>query len=118
MMTKIKSKYKPLYTSKKRYFILTGGRGSGKTFVVQDFLIRLLEEVGQNILYTRYTATSVDETIMPLFVEYLNSVADVNSYHITKDKIINKRTRSFIMFSGIKANSKDQTGKLKTLPNI
>ena len=44
-MPDIKTKYKPLYFSDKRYFILTGGRGSGKTFVVQDYLVRLLEEV-------------------------------------------------------------------------
>ena len=111
-MPKISVKYRPLYTSKKRYFILTGGRGSGKTFAVQDFLIRLLEQVGQGILYTRYTMISVDKTIIPLFKEYIGKVANVNNYDITSDSIINKRTKSFIMFSGIKASSGMQTGRL------
>ena len=117
-MPKIVSKYKALYTSKKRYFILTGGRGSGKTFVIQDFLIRLLEQVGQGILYTRYTMVSVDQTIIPLFKSHIESISDLQNYDITKNLIRNRRTGSFILFSGIKASSGDQTGRLKSLPNI
>ena len=105
MIVKINDKYKPLYTSKKRYFILTGGRGSGKTFVVQDFLIRALEQVGQGVLYTRFTMTSVDKTIMPLFIKHIELISDINTYHITKTKITHKRTGSFILFSGIKTSS-------------
>ena len=117
-MPKIKSKYLPLYTSNKRYFKLTGGRGSGKTFVVQDFLVRLLEEVGQGILYTRYTMTAVEKTIIPLFIKHIEIISDLKRYHITKTFIENKETGSFIMFSGIKTSSGDQTGNLKSLPNI
>lgn len=117
-MPKIKKKYQPLYTSKKRYFILTGGRGSGKTYAVIDFLIRLLEQVGQGVLYTRYTMTSAEKTIIPLMVSSIGQIADTRNYEITKQKITNKRTGSFIMFSGIKTSSGDQTGNLKTLPNI
>lgn len=117
-MPKIKKKYQPLYISKKRYFVLTGGRGSGKTYAVIDFLIRLLEEVGQGILYTRYTMTSAEKTIIPLIISSISNIADPKNYEITKQKIINKRTGSFIMFSGIKTSSGDQTGNLKTLPNI
>lgn len=117
-MPDIKKKYQPLYWSKKRYFILTGGRGSGKTFVVQDYLVRLLEEVGQGILYTRYTMTSVEGTIIPLFTKHIELISDIKKYHITKKYIYNKHTGSFIMFSGIKTTSGDQTGNLKTLPNI
>lgn len=117
-MPKIKKKYIPLYTSKKRYFLLTGGRGSGKTFVVQDFIVRLLEEVGQGILYTRFTMKSAEKTIIPLIVSYIDSVSEVSNYHITKTGITNKRTGAFILFSGIKTSSGDQTGNLKSLPNI
>lgn len=117
-MPNIREKYQPLYYSKKRYFILTGGRGSGKTYVVQDYLVRLLEEVGQGILYTRYTMKSVEGTIIPLFTKHIELISDIKKYHITKTYIYNKYTGSFIMFSGIKTTSGDQTGNLKTLPNI
>ena len=115
---KLNKKYIPLYTTDKRYILLTGGRGSGKTFVVQDFILRLLEQVGQGILYTRYTMTSVNTTIIPLFETYISLVANINDYQVTATKIIHKRTGSFILFSGIKAGSKSQTGRLKSLPNI
>lgn len=118
MTVSLNPKYKALYSTDKRYIILTGGRGSGKTFVVQDFLARLMEDVGEGILYTRYTMKSVKDTIIPLFLAYLNSVGNPNDYTTTATKIINKRTGSFILFSGIKVQSKDQTGNLKSLPNI
>ena len=117
-MVKIREKYKPLYTTNKRYVILTGGRGSGKTFVVQDYLVRLLEQKGQGVLYTRYTMSSVEDTIVPLFNTHIELISDPKKYHVTKNKIINKITGSFLMFAGIKTSSGDQTGKLKTLPNI
>lgn len=118
MIAQINKKYKTLYTTKKRYIVVTGGRGSGKTFAVQDFLVRLLEQVGQGILYTRYTATSVEKTIIPLFTEYIKSITSLSNYRVTKSKVINKRTGSFIAFSGIKTSSGDQTANLKSLPNI
>ena len=117
-MIVLNKKYSKLYTTKKRYIIVTGGRGSGKTFAVQDFLIRLLEQVGQGILYTRYTMTSVEKTIIPLFVKHINLISDPKNYEITKTRIIHKLTGSFIMFSGIKTSSGDQTANLKTLPDI
>ena len=117
-MVRIRKKYQPLYTSKKRYFILTGGRGSGKTFAVQDFLVRLLEQVGQGILYTRYTMTKVESTIMPLLINHIKQVSNINNYHIAGTKVTNKKTGAFIMFAGIKTSSGDQTGNLKSLPNI
>ncbi len=117
-MVSLNNKYMVMYTTSKRYIILTGGRGSGKTFVAQDFLLRLLEEVGQGILYTRFTMKSVEETIIPLFKIHIEKVSSLNNYHITKTKIINKRTKSFILFSGIKTSSGDQTANLKSLPNI
>jgi len=117
-MINLNSKYKPLYTTDKRYIILTGGRGSGKTFAVQDFIVRLLEQVGQGILYTRYTMTSVEKTIIPLFEKHIEKVSDLSRYQITKTRIIHKETGSFIFFSGIKTSSGDQTANLKTLPDI
>lgn len=117
-MTALNPKYKALYSTDKRYIILTGGRGSGKTFAVKDCLVRLMEDVGQGILYTRYTMTSVKDTIIPLFLKHIDMIGDSRNYRVTANKVINKSTGSFVMFSGIKAQSKDQTARLKTLPDI
>ena len=85
---------------------------------VQGYLVRLLDQVGQGILYTRYTMTAVEGTIIPLFIKHIEAISDLNKYKITQKFIYNKLTGSFIMFSGIKTSSGDQTGNLKTLPNI
>ena len=115
---RINKKFQPLYTTDKRYILVTGGRGSGKTFAIQDFLIRLLEEPGQGILYTRFTMTSVEKTIIPLFSEHIELISDLSKYEITKTLIRHKEKNTFILFSGIKTSSGDQTANLKTLPNI
>jgi len=117
-IVKLNKLFKPLYTTKKKYTILTGGRGSGKTFCVEDFTLRLLEEVGQGVLYTRFTMKAAKDSIIPLFKKYIDKVSCASKYIITANKIINKRTKAFVLFSGIKTSSGDQTGNLKSLDNI
>ena len=108
----------PLYTSNKRYFFLTGGRGSTKTFSVHDFVLKLTYEVGHGILFSRYTMTSAEKSIIPEFKQTIERHGVSSDFHITKTTITNKKTGSFIFFSGIKTSSGDQTANLKSLPNI
>ena len=110
--------YKPLYTSKKRYFLITGGRGSLKSTTVHDFISRLTYQQGQGVLFTRYTMTSATKSIIPEFLETLKRNNSETDFHITKDKIINVKTGSFIIFSGIKTSSGNQTANLKSLAGI
>lgn len=117
-IVELNAKFKPLYLSDRRYFILTGGRGSGKSFTVYDYLVRLTYEKGHGILFTRYTMTSAQKTIIPMFTKTIQSLGVINDFHITNEKVINKRTGSFLYFSGIKTSSGDQTANLKSLPDI
>ena len=110
--------YKPLYTSDKRYFLVTGGRGSLKSTTVHDFISRLTYEHGQGILFTRYTMTSAEKSIIPEFKETLKRNSSENNFHVTKDKAINLSTGSFILFTGIKTSSGNQTANLKSLAGI
>ena len=63
----ISAVYKPLYTSKDRYFLLTGSRASLKSSSVHDFVARLTYEIGQGILFTRYTMVSAEKSVIPEF---------------------------------------------------
>lgn len=110
--------YKPLYTTDKRYILVTGGRGSLKSTTVHDFICRLTYQMGQGILFTRYTMTSATKSIIPEFIETLKRNGSENNFHVTKDKITNLTTGSFIIFSGIKTSSGNQTANLKSLANI
>lgn len=117
-MGEINEIYKPLYTSPKRYFLVTGGRASLKSTTVHDFVIRLTYEKGEGILFTRYTMTSAEKSIIPEFLIAIDRLQVASSFEITKTKIINRHTGSFILFSGIKTSSGDQTANLKSIAGI
>ena len=114
-MTETSDQFKRLYTSSKRYFFITGGRASLKSTTVHDFVARLTFETGHGILFTRYTMTSATKSIIPEFETILDRLKIREHFYITKSKIINIRTGSFILFSGIKTSSGDQTANLKSL---
>ena len=117
-MIEIHKKYSPITESDSRYFIVTGGRGSGKSFTLTLLLVLLTYEAGHVILFTRYTLTSAYVSIIPEFIEKLELLNIFGHFHITKDEIVNKRTGSKIIFKGIKTSSGDQTANLKSLQGV
>ena len=108
----------PIVESDSRYFIVSGGRGSGKSFSVKALLVMLTYEQGHTILFTRYTLTSAYISIIPEFIDKLEQFGSIADFHITKDEILNKKTGSKIIFRGIKTSSGDQTANLKSLQGI
>lgn len=117
-MITINKKYVPLFKNDSRYFVITGGRGSGKSFAMNSFLLLLTYEVGHVILFTRYTLVSAHISIIPEFVEKIEMAELHEDFYITKDEIVNKRTGSKIIFKGIKTSSGTQTANLKSLSGV
>ena len=115
---KLNPKYQSLFDSDSRYFVVTGGRGSGKSFAVTVFLNLLTYEENNGILFTRYTMSSASMSIIPEFIEKIKLMGVEDNFEITKYDIKNKATGSFIYFSGIKTASGDQTAKLKSISGI
>ena len=114
----LNSKYQALFNSKSRYFVITGGRGSGKSFATNTFLVLLTYEKGHRILFTRYTMTSAGMSIIPEFIEKLELMGVLDQFTVTKTEIINNLTGSSIYFSGIRTSSGDQTAKLKSIQGV
>jgi phage terminase large subunit len=114
----INKKYAPIAESDGRYFIVTGGRGSGKSFSINLLLVLLTYEAGHTILFTRYTLSSTYISIIPEFIEKLELLKIFDDFYITKDEIRNKRSGSKIIFKGIKTSSGDQTANLKSLQGV
>ena len=108
----------PIVGADSRYYIVSGGRGSGKSFSVNALLVMLTYEAGHTILFTRYTLTSAYISIIPEFIDKLEQFGSIHDFHITKDEILNKKTGSKIIFRGIKTSSGDQTANLKSLQGI
>lgn len=115
---RIHKAYKPLITSKKRYFLLTGGRGSLKSTTIHDFSSRLSYEKGHGILVTRYTMASAEKSIIPEFENSIKLNGSFLDFKKSGNKYTNIHTGSFILFSGIKTNAGDQTANLKSLAGV
>jgi len=115
---KLNKKYLVLDESFARYFIVTGGRGSGKSFAVNSVLLLLTYQAGHTILFTRYTLRAAGISIIPEFIEKLELLGVIDQFKITKDEIINTGNGSKIIFRGIKTSSGDQTANLKSLTGI
>ena len=115
---KLNKKYLVFNESYSRYFIVTGGRGSGKSFAVNSVLLLLTYQAGHTILFTRYTLRAANISIIPEFIEKLELLGVIDQFKITKDEIINKGNGSKIIFRGIKTSSGDQTANLKSLTGI
>jgi phage terminase large subunit len=115
---KINEKFHPLWYGKTRYYVVTGGRGSGKSFTVSTFLNLLTFEQGHIILFTRWTMISAYLSIIP---EYLEKIVLLNAtphFEVTNTEIKNKRTGSSIIFRGIKTSQGNQTANLKSLVGV
>lgn len=113
------SPYADLYENTEKFItIVTGGRGSGKSYNVSVFLERLSFESGHKILFSRYTMTSASMSIIPEFQEKIESDVASEYFDVTKTDITNTYSDSIIMFRGIKTSSGVQTAKLKSIQGL
>ena len=118
-MVDINEKYQPLFYNKdKRYHIVTGGRGSGKSFAVTLFLVLLTEQANEVILFTRYTLVSAHISIIPEFLNMIELLGWDDRFTVTKEAVINNNTGSKILFKGLKTSSGTQTANLKSLSGV
>jgi phage terminase large subunit len=116
-MILLHNKWKGLFNDT-RYFIISGGRGSSKSFGVGTFTSLLSFEKGHKILFTRQTMSSAHLSIIPEFQEKIELLDSQNKFEVTKTDIINKQSGSEIIFRGLKTSSGDQTANLKSLQGV
>lgn len=114
----INHKFAPLWESNSRYFVITGGRGSAKSFAVQSFLATLSFQKKHRILVTRYTMATASLSVIPEFAEKINFMNAGRFFKVTRGEIINQKTNSMIIFRGIRTQSGNQTASLKSLTGI
>lgn len=108
--------YAPLYHNKDKFIILvTGDRGSGKSFNVSTFIERLLFEVRHpspakrivhQILYTRYTMVYAHMSVIPEFMEKVELDGNTKYHRSTKTDVKNLRSGGSVLFRGINTASK------------
>jgi len=111
-------KYQNLFTHTGKYNVVTGGRGSGKSFAISVFLVLLTFEAGHKILFTRLTMISANISIIPELVAKIELLGLSQHFRITKNEIINITSGSSIMFMGIRSSNGDNTARLKSIAGI
>jgi phage terminase large subunit-like protein len=99
-----------------RYCILTGGRGSGKSFALATGLAQVLQHPGRTVLFTRWTMASAKDSIIP---EFREKIETLNMQGFTENAAdIEHTSGSRILFRGIKTSQGTQTAKLKSLQGV
>ena len=128
MKTELSDKYEPLFEWLKAQegdplynvntVVITGGRYSQKSFGVGTFSAVAAKDFNHRILYTRYTLTSAEDSIIPEFAEKLEILNCQDQFEVKKDRINCIDNDSKVVFKGIKTSSGNQTASLKSLKDF
>ena len=112
-------KYAPLFRKPKvRYKIITGGRGSGKSFAVSSALLMRTYEDSFNILFTRWTMDSAKDSVIPEFKDKMERLGVETHFLEWRTSVQNLGTKAKVLFRGLKQSSKNQIAKMKSLFGI
>lgn len=113
------SKYKSLFRkSRTRYKIITGGRGSGKSYAISSALVCDTYNDSFNTLFTRYTMVAAHDSIIPEFTDKIDLFGVENDFHVTKRDVINTSSGAGILFRGLMVSSKNQVARLKSIAKV
>ncbi len=104
-----------LYKDEKRYLVLMGGAGSGKSiFAGRKILERIESEKNHRVLVVRKIARTLRESCFSQLTGQINDYYDKASFSINKtDMTITHKNGNRILFAGL-----DDADKLKSIYNI
>ena len=117
-MIQIHYKFQSLVTSEDRYKVITGGRASMKSYSTATLILLESDKDDGTILYTRYTLTNAEQSIMPEFQDKIDELGWHNKFHKSGNDLINLESGGRIMFRGIKTSNGINTAALKSIPKL
>lgn len=95
--------------------IITGGRGSGKSLSVAVFSVMGVVKLFWKIIYTRFTATSIGDSIKEEVDEAITELGYDDTLVTYKREIYDLKKKLKISFKGLKTGSKNQKANLKSI---
>lgn len=98
-----------------RYVILVGGRGGAKSYALSVWQNQASYKEGWGILSTRYTMTSAETSIIPEFLRLCDTLNNSNDFTAKRTQVINNYSGCVIDYKGLKPNSNQSTGALKSV---
>lgn len=95
--------------------IITGGRGSGKSFALAVFVVRAVLIKAWKAIYTRFTNTSIGDSIKAEVQGAIN-IVDKKGWLREYNKVITSpKGKTKISYKGLKPGSKNQSANLKSI---
>jgi PBSX family phage terminase large subunit len=98
-----------------RYVLMTGSRGSAKSFALSTWVNSASYKKGWGILFTRYTMNSAGLSIIPEFKEKAEILGNDNDFAFTNSEVINNTSDVRVDYRGLKPQSKTANSALKSV---
>ena len=112
---KIAEPFLPLLTQKKRYKLLYGGRGGGKSYVIADCLLTLGRQKKLFIACLREIQDSIKDSVYKLLCDRISVHGLEAEYQIFEDRIENRVTGTRFIFKGLRDQDPQ---KIKSLEGV
>jgi phage terminase large subunit len=111
--------YAPIFYSDKTYFIISGGRASGKsTQVAAFFLVKLFGNDYFRGVVSRYTLRSISSSIYRDILDLIDKWGVANRVVITGEEIRNPANGNMIITHALKISESSASAKSKGLSNV
>jgi len=98
-----------------RYVVLTGSRGSGKSFALAAWENAATYKKGWGILSSRFTMNSAHLSIIPEYESMCHELGNSNDFTFNKSDVTNDISKVHIDYRGLKAQSKTANSALKSV---
>jgi predicted phage terminase large subunit-like protein len=114
------AKYEPLFNRDTpcRYFMITGGRGSGKSFAISTALCNDQANATYNTLYLRQTLVSAHISIIPEFWEKIELLKLESAFERNLTEISCRFSPWKIFFRGIQTSRGSNEAQLKSIKSV
>ncbi len=111
--------YAPMFYSDKTYYLISGGRASGKsTQVAAYFLMKMFGDDYFRGVVSRYTLRSISNSIYRDILDLIDMWGVKDHVHITGEEIRNKRNGNMIITHALKLTEGSMSAKSKGLANV
>ena len=111
--------YHPIFYDDKNYFVISGGRASGKsTQIAAYFLVRLFGEDNFRGVVSRYTQKSISSSIYRDILDLIDKWGLKDRIRITGDEIENPANGNLIITHAMKMTENSMSAKGKGLSNV
>jgi phage terminase large subunit len=111
--------YAPIFHSDKIYYVISGGRASGKsTQIAAYFLMKLFQDDFARMVVARYTLRSIQNSIYRDLLDLIDKWGVRSHLSITGDEIKNPKNGNMIVTHAMKVGEGTMSAKSKGLANV